>query len=104
RIDGASRPQTFTHITLPLLRSIIAIALLIRFMDGFKIFGTVYILTFGGPGMATEVISLRIYKEGLKFFHIGYASAQSWIFLAFIFTISFFIIKRFIPVGQQLKK
>mgnify|MGYP005840943845 CR=1 FL=1 len=93
QVDGASRWQIFRMITLPLLRPVILVVLLLRIMDAFKVFDIVFMLTYGGPGQATEVLSLLIYKTGLKFFQIGQASAMSWVFLVFIFIISFFFIR-----------
>jgi multiple sugar transport system permease protein len=93
QVDGASRWQTFRLITLPLLRPVIIVVLMLRIMDAFKVFDIVYMLTYGGPGQATEVLSLLIYKTGLRFLQIGQASAMSWLFLIFIFIISFFFIR-----------
>lgn len=92
-VDGASRWQTFRMITLPLLKPVILVVLLLRIMDAFKVFDIVYTMTQGGPGQSTEVVSLLIYKTGLKFFQIGQASAMSWVFLIVIFIISFFFIR-----------
>ena len=92
-VDGASRWQVFRLITLPLLRPVIIVVLMLRIMDAFKVFDIVFMLTYGGPGQTTEVLSLLIYKTGLKFFQIGQASAMSWVFLLFIFVISFFFIR-----------
>ncbi len=92
-VDGASRWQVFRMITLPLLRPVIIVVLMLRIMDAFKVFDIVFMLTYGGPGQTTEVLSLLIYKTGLKFFQIGQASAMSWVFLLFIFVISFLFIR-----------
>ncbi len=92
-VDGSSRWQTFRMITLPLLRPVILVVLLLRIMDAFKVFDIVFMLTYGGPGQRTEVLSLLIYKTGLKFLQVGQASAMSWLFLAFIFVMSFFFIR-----------
>ena len=92
-VDGASAWQTFRMITLPLLKPVILVVLLLRIMDAFKVFDIIFMLTYGGPGQRTEVLSLLIYKTGLKFLQIGQASAMSWLFLAFIFIISFFFIR-----------
>jgi multiple sugar transport system permease protein len=93
QVDGASRWQIFRMVTLPLLRPVIVVVLLLRIMDAFKVFDIVFMLTYGGPGQVTEVLSMLIYKTGLKFFQIGQASAMSWLFLIFIFIISFFFIR-----------
>lgn len=92
-VDGASSWQIFREITLPLLKPVILVVLLLRIMDAFRIFDIIFTLTFGGPGRTTEVLSLLIYKTGLQFFQIGQASAMSWLFLVFIFFISIFFIR-----------
>jgi len=73
-IDGASRWQMFLHITLPLLSPLLIIALLIRFIDAFKTFDLIYIMTAGGPGIRTETISMHIFRKGFIVFHMGYAA------------------------------
>ena len=93
-IDGASSLQKFRYITLPLLKSVIAVVLLLRIMDAFKIFDVIYTLTYGGPGKSTEVVSLFVYKQGLKYFQIGSATAMSWVFLILVLIISLFFMRR----------
>ena len=93
-VDGASKWQVFTRITLPLLKPVFFVALLLRIMDAFKVFDTIYTMTYGGPGKATELISMFIYKEGLKYFKIGRASALSVMFLIIIFLISINFLRR----------
>jgi multiple sugar transport system permease protein len=87
-IDGASRWQTFRDITLPLLKPAILVALLLRTMDLLRIFDQIFILTQGGPGFATETISLYIYKTAFRFFDFGYAAAMSFVLLVLINFIS----------------
>lgn len=94
QVDGASAWQIFRKITLPLLKPVILVLLLLRIMDAFKVFDIVFTMTYGGPGQTTELMSMLIYKTGLRFFQIGQASAMSWIFLAAIFLISLFFIWR----------
>jgi multiple sugar transport system permease protein len=93
RVDGASTWQIFREITLPLLRPVILVVLLLRIMDAFRVFDIIWTLTFGGPGRTTELLSMLIYKTGLQFFQIGQASAMSWLFLLVIFCISIFFIR-----------
>jgi multiple sugar transport system permease protein len=81
RIDGSSSWQTFRHITLPLLRPAILIALLLRTMDLLRVFDQIFILTEGGPGFATETVSLYIYRTAFRFFDFGYAAAMSFVLL-----------------------
>lgn len=80
-MDGSSAWQTFRHITWPLLKPAILIALLLRTMDLLRIFDQIFILTQGGPGFATETISLYIYKTAFRFFDFGYAAAMSFVLL-----------------------
>lgn len=88
RVDGASRWQLFWHITLPVLKPIIIIAVLIRAMDAFKIFDLVVLLTQGGPAGASETVSYYNYLTGFKYFNIGYAAAIAYIQLAVIIIIA----------------
>jgi len=87
-IDGSSRWQTFRHVTLPLLKPAILIALLLRTMDLLRVFDQIFILTEGGPGFATETISLYIYRTAFRFFDFGYAAAMSFVLLALTNVIS----------------
>ncbi len=79
KIDGASGWQEFVYISLPLVLPIIAVAVLIRVMDIIKMFDIVYVLTRGGPGDATEFLSLYNFRIGLNYFYMGKAAALSWI-------------------------
>jgi multiple sugar transport system permease protein len=87
-IDGSNRWQTFRHVTLPLLKPAILIALLLRTMDLLRVFDQIFILTEGGPGFATETISLYIYRTAFRFFDFGYAAAMSFVLLALTNVIS----------------
>lgn len=81
-VDGASSGQVFVYLTLPLLRPMIVIALLLRSIDALKMFDVVYGLTQGGPGNATELMSLHIYRLGFRHTNwIGRASANAIILL-----------------------
>ncbi len=84
RVDGASGVSLFRHITLPLIRSHLLLATLLRTVDTFKLFDKVYALTGGGPGLATETISMHIYREGFKFFNLGAASAASVVMIGVV--------------------
>lgn len=93
-VDGASSVGTFTSITLPMLKPYIALVLLLRSIDTFRLFDKVYLLTGGGPANSTETISLYIFKTGLVFWDIGKASAASFIMLILILAISALYIRR----------
>ncbi len=83
-LDGLRPVETFFKITLPLLRPVIFIVLLLRFMDAFKLMDLVFMLTQGGPAGRTETLSYYIYVMGLQLFRVGLAAAVSILFLIFI--------------------
>ena len=86
-IDGATPVQTFFRLTVPLMIPLMAVIGLLRFIDAFKIFDTIYMLTGGGPGSATESINIFTYKRVFDFWDIGSATATAviiWV-LFFIF-------------------
>jgi multiple sugar transport system permease protein len=93
RVDGAHRLQVFWHITLPLLRMSMIVALLIRFIDIIKLFDSVFILTGGGPGSTNETVSMYIYLVGFRYFRMGYASALSYLLLIFASMLSTLFIR-----------
>lgn len=80
-VDGASRWQTFRDVTLPLLKPAMLVALLLRTMDLLRVFDQIFILTEGGPGFATETVSLYIYRAAFRFGDFGYAAAMSFVLL-----------------------
>ncbi len=80
-LDGAGKFALFRHITLPLLKPTLLIALLIRTLDAMKTFDTIFATTNGGPGTATTVANLRIYEVGIQQLHIGYAASMSNVLL-----------------------
>ncbi|MEW6207924.1 MAG: sugar ABC transporter permease [Acidobacteriota bacterium] len=92
-VDGASWRQTFFHVTLPLLKPAILIALLLRTMDLLRVFDQIFILTEGGPGFATETVSLYIYRAAFRFFDFGYAAAMSFALLVLTNAISYAYIR-----------
>ncbi len=68
RVDGASAFQELFHISLPMLRNIVIITTVFRFMDAFKAFDTIYIVTQGGPGRSSETLIIRAFMEGFRFY------------------------------------
>jgi len=89
RVDGASEGQIFRFITLPLLRPTLITAVMLRTIFAFKVFDEIFLLTGGGPGTATEVVSLYIYKVFSGQFRLGYAS---FLALGLALIISVFVI------------
>jgi len=98
-VDGASPVQVFYYLTLPLLKPVILIAVLLRSIDSLKIFDVVYGLTQGGPGNTTELMSMHIYRLGFRHTNwIGRASANAIVLLVII-TISTTILLRIMRRG-----
>lgn len=84
RVDGASAWLTFTNVTLPLLRPAIAIAILLRALDAFKVFEYVFATTRGGPGNATDTLQYLIYRTGFQFFRLGEAAAMAFVLVGLV--------------------
>lgn len=84
KIDGASAWQMFRHITLPLIMPFILVAAVIRMIDALKSFDTIYVITSGGPGTASETINIYLYLQAFAFYNIGYASAVTVVFFVLI--------------------
>lgn len=101
-IDGASRWRTFVFVVLPRLRSVLTIAILLRFMDSFRIYTEVFLLTGGGPGTTTTFLSDVLVRKAVGGFEIGYAAALSLIYFFFILVISyvFFLILTNVGTGN----
>jgi multiple sugar transport system permease protein len=91
RVDGASGWSSFTQLMLPMLRPVIMVAVLIRAIDAFTVFDQVYVLTNGGPGTATEVATLMVYKAAFRFSQIGYGAAMALALLVLVMALSFAI-------------
>ena len=77
KIDAASAWRTFRHITLPMLRPVIVVCVVIRAIDAFRTFDTVWTITGGGPARSTEVFSLYAYIEAFQFLNFGRGSAAA---------------------------
>ena len=80
-LDGAGWWASLRDISLPGIAPVVAVAVLFRGLDAFKIFDLVYMFTQGGPGTSTETVSWYIYQLGFKFFRLSYASAVSFLIL-----------------------
>ncbi len=84
KIDGATGWQAFRYITLPLLAPFIMVAVIIRTIDALKAFDTIYVITQGGPGTASETINIFLYLNAFAYYNMGYASAVVVVFFALI--------------------
>jgi len=94
KIDGCSKWQAFRYVPLPLLKPFIWIALLFRTMDAFKKFDTLYLMTAGGPGNATEILNLHAYFQAFEYFNLGYSCGLTTLMLAIIVVISTLFIRQ----------
>jgi len=75
QVDGAGPWRTFVDLTLPMMRPVLAVAIVLRTIDAFGTFDQVFVLTQGGPGTATKLISIYGYEVAFKFQQTGYAAA-----------------------------
>ncbi len=88
KIDGASRWAVFRHIQLPKMKRVLTIAVLLRFMDSFMIYTEPSVLTGGGPGNATTLLSIDLVKVALGQFDLGPAAAMSIIYFLIVLLLS----------------
>jgi multiple sugar transport system permease protein len=91
-VDGAGPVQQFLHITLPMLRPVAAIAVIIQLINAFRTYDLPYILTRGGPGNATEVLSYFAYRRAFQGLALNEGAAASWVLLMIVLglTVGFF--------------
>src|SRR5262245_5957538 len=96
RADGASAWQRFWSITLPLLKFTMAVGVMIRLIDLTKLFGLIFVLTYGGPGGSTETVAFTTYLMGFKDFRMSYAAALSYVIVGgvLVLTLVFMWIQR----------
>ena len=88
KIDGASSWSVFRYIQLPKMKRVLTIAILLRFMDSFNIYTEPFVLTGGGPGNATTLLSIDLVKIALGQFDLGPAAAMSLIYFLIILLLS----------------
>lgn len=93
RIDGASSFQSFIHITIPLLKPALLLALLIRTMDCFRTFDTIFAMTGGGPGTASQTLNILMYNTGFEYFQISKVASMAMISLIIITVICLVLVK-----------
>lgn len=94
RMDGLSAWQIFWHVTVPLLRPVAAVIVLIRLVDAFRMFELVFMMTKGGPGDATEILPYYIYVQGFQRLDVGYAAALAVLMLVLISIVAVVVINR----------
>ena len=91
-IDGASPWQVFRYITWPLILPYVMIAIVIRTIDGLKVFDTIAVISQGGPGTASETLNFFLYLQAFQFYNLGYASAVVIIFFVIIIMLSLLLL------------
>ena len=99
QIDGASAWKTFRYVTLPKLRPVLIIGVLLRFMDSFKIYAEPLLLTGGGPGDATTSLSLHVARKA-ESYELGYAGASSIIYLFIVIVFSYIFFQLMTNIGK----
>jgi multiple sugar transport system permease protein len=92
RLDGASEWQLFRYITLPLVAPFLVVAAVIRTIDALKTFDTIYVITGGGPGTASETINLYLYLQAFAFYNIGDASAVVVVFFVIVLALALLLL------------
>jgi multiple sugar transport system permease protein len=88
RIDGASWLQQTFLVKLPMVMHVIAITLMMRLIDAFRVLEVIYVLTFGGPGNSTEILAVHIYKTAFVGQQMGVAAAVSVLLLVVVVALS----------------
>ena len=94
-IDGANNWKVFRHITWPLLKPTTLFIVIISVVNALRHFDAIWIMTGGGPGDATRVLSVLIYETGLVFLRMGRASAMSVIMFILVMVFTIFQIRFF---------
>jgi len=92
-LDGANSRQQFFHITLPLLRRLTALVMVMLTIASFKVFTLIDVMTGGGPMKSTEMLVNYLYRQGFQSLRMGYASAVAWVLFLAILLISLFQMK-----------
>lgn len=100
RIDGASTWQQIVLVKLPIIRPILIVTVLMRMIDGFRGLEVIYVMTFGGPGLSTELFSLHLYKAAFISQKLGHASVMSMLLLAVVTLLSLAILRMANPLAR----
>lgn len=87
-MDGAHGWSMFWHITLPMLKPATVVVLTVSLVNAFKLFGEIYVMTQGGPALATEVLGLYLYENAFHYWQLGYASAVGTVIAAICLSIN----------------
>ena len=94
-VDGASRLRVFYHVTLPLLKPITLINLIIALAGGLNVFDLVYVMTNGGPYYATQTVMTYVYQEAFSDYNFGYAATIAVLLFLFVALITLGLLRLF---------
>ncbi|MBI2202975.1 MAG: sugar ABC transporter permease [Candidatus Rokubacteria bacterium] len=97
KADGADGWKSFWYITLPLLKFTMVVGIMIRMIDLTKLFGLIFVLTYGGPGGATETMAFTTYLVGFNDMRMSYAAALSYVIVGgvLVLTLTFMWVQRY---------
>ncbi len=101
-VDGASGMQTFFRVTLPLLGPSFTTCIFMSLTNGLKVFDIILALTKGGPGTASNSVTMQIYKEAFTNNNYGLGSAQSIVYFLFVLIVTQLVLKAFSRKGVDL--
>src|SRR6516162_10407283 len=93
-LDALSTRTIFLYITIPQLAPVILLAITFRLLDAVRLFDVIFMMTGGGPGSATYTVSFYLYQVGFQQFHLGVATAGSWIFLILLSAVIWVLVRR----------
>jgi multiple sugar transport system permease protein len=87
-IDGATGPQSFRNITLPMIAPTLFLVIVLTIIGSLKIFALIYVMTRGGPGISTSVLVYYIWQQAFQLFKFGYAAALAYVLFAVILVLT----------------
>ncbi len=103
KVDGANKWQTFIYITLPMLKPIITLVVIMRALEIMQAFDIIYVLTMGGPGISSMPLSLFTYLKGFRYWNIGQAAAAAWlIMIPLSILVTFFV--KLMEKGEEIEE
>jgi multiple sugar transport system permease protein len=101
RVDGATSWAVFRDITLPQLKPVIGIVLLLKTVFALKAFDTIYTLSNGGPGTSTQTLAYFVYQTAFNYYDLGYAAASAYILTAVLMVLAVFYLRLIFRKAQS---
>lgn len=90
KVDGATGIKLIRYMTIPLLKPVTAVVAITGVIDSIQVFDHIFVMTNGGPMGSTNVLSMYLYNQGFRVFHLGMASAVGWLLFALILIVTAF--------------